>query len=80
MGTTQSYQSGKKFVRPYMQIEPAVEYIQSHFRRKVNIDEVARTVNLSAGSQISRNDQDEPSRLHHEIASQGGLSCSNSKQ
>jgi len=48
MGTTQSYQSGKKFVRPYMQIEPAVEYIQAHFRRKVTIDEVARTVSLSA--------------------------------
>jgi AraC-like DNA-binding protein len=48
MGTTQSYQYGKKFIRPYMQIEPAVEFIQAHFRRKITIEEVAQTVNLSA--------------------------------
>lgn len=30
-----------------MQVEPAVEYIQAHFRGKVTIDEVARQVGLS---------------------------------
>jgi AraC-like DNA-binding protein len=48
MGTTQSYLYGKKFIRPYMQIEPAVEFIQNHFREKITIEEVAKTVNLSA--------------------------------
>jgi transcriptional regulator GlxA family with amidase domain len=48
MGTTQSYQYGKEFLQPYLQIEPAIEYIQKHFRRKITVQTVAETVNLSA--------------------------------
>lgn len=48
MGTTQSYQYGKEFLQPYLQIEPAIDYIQKHFRRKITVQTVAKTVNLSA--------------------------------
>lgn len=48
MGTTQSYQYGKEFIQPYLQIEPAIEFIQRHFREKISVKEVADTVHLSA--------------------------------
>lgn len=48
MGTTQSYQYGKEFLQPYLQIEPAIEYIQKHFRRKITVQTVAERVHLSA--------------------------------
>ena len=48
MGTTQSYQYGKEFIQPYLQIEPAIEYIQSHFRKKITVNHIADTVHLSA--------------------------------
>lgn len=48
MGTTQSYQYGKEFLQPYLQIEPAIEFIQNQFRGKISVQEVADTVQLSA--------------------------------
>ena len=47
MGTTQSYQYGKEFIQPYLQIEPAIEYIQKHFRSKVSVKHVGETVHMS---------------------------------
>lgn len=48
MGTTQSYHYGKEFIQPYLQIEPAIDYIQTNFRKKISVNQVADTVNLSA--------------------------------
>jgi hypothetical protein len=47
MGTTQSYHHGKEFIQPYLKIEPAIIFIQSHFREKISVAQVASTVNLS---------------------------------
>lgn len=47
MGTTQNYQHDKKFIQPYLQIEPAIDFIRKHFRGNISIPEVAGKVNLS---------------------------------
>jgi len=47
MGTTQSYESKKQVLQPYMQIDKAVNYIRDHFRQKVSVEELAALVHLS---------------------------------
>ena len=47
MGTTQNYQLGKQFIAPYLQIEPAINFIRENFREKISIVDIAAKVNLS---------------------------------
>ena len=47
MGTTQSYQDGKEFIAPYLEIEPAIEYIRHHFRTRISIRKVAEHLGVS---------------------------------
>ncbi|TLD71393.1 AraC family transcriptional regulator [Phragmitibacter flavus] len=47
MGTTQSYESKKQILQPFMQIDKAVNYIREHFRKKVSVEELAAMVHLS---------------------------------
>lgn len=47
MGTTQSYEHGKKFIAPYLEIEPAIDFIRQHFRRRITVAEVATQVGIS---------------------------------
>ncbi len=47
MGTVQSYESNKRILQPYFQINRAVEYIKEHFRQPISIKDLAAMVNLS---------------------------------
>ncbi len=47
MGTTQSYEGKKQVLQPYLQIDRAVEWIRSHFRKRITVEELAEMVHLS---------------------------------
>ncbi|HAV65029.1 MAG TPA: AraC family transcriptional regulator [Verrucomicrobiales bacterium] len=47
MGTTQSYESDKRSIQPYLRIEPAIQFIRQHFREKILIMDVAAKAHLS---------------------------------
>lgn len=47
MGTTQNYQYDKRFIQPYLQIEPAIDYIRRNFREMISVKEIAEEVGLS---------------------------------
>ncbi len=47
MGTTQSYESDKRSIQPYLRIEPAIQFIRERFREKISVKEVAAAVHLS---------------------------------
>lgn len=47
MGTTQSYESDKRIIQPYLRIEPAIQFIRKNFREKISVKDVAATVHLS---------------------------------
>jgi len=47
MGTAQNYQYDKKFIQPYLQIEPAIHYIRENFRDSISVQKVADQVQMS---------------------------------
>ena len=47
MGITQSYEGRKQVLQPYLQIDRAVEWIRSHFRERITVEELASMVFLS---------------------------------
>lgn len=47
MGTAQNYQYDRKFIQPYLQIEPAIEYIRQNFKEAISIKDVAAKANIS---------------------------------
>ncbi len=47
MGTAQNYQYDRKFIQPYLQIEPAIHYIREHFRDSISIKDVASMAKMS---------------------------------
>jgi PAS domain S-box-containing protein len=47
MGTVQSYESNKRILQPYFQIDKAVDFIKEHFREQISIRDLAAMVNLS---------------------------------
>lgn len=48
MGTTQSYETKKQVIQPFLQIDKAVNYIRENFRKKVSVEELADMVYLSS--------------------------------
>lgn len=48
MGTTQSYSGRKEMLHPYLQIDRAVEFIRTHFRERLRVEDLADMVHLSA--------------------------------
>ncbi len=48
MGTTHSYETRKALLRPFLNIERAVDYIREHFRDRITVEDLARQVHLSA--------------------------------
>ena len=48
MGTTQNYAGRKQVLQPYLQIDRAVEYIRSHFRERMSVEDLAAMVHLSS--------------------------------
>lgn len=47
MGTAQNYQYDKRFIQPYLQIEPAINYIRENFREMIVMKEVAAKAHMS---------------------------------
>ncbi|MCF6312659.1 MAG: AraC family transcriptional regulator [Verrucomicrobiales bacterium] len=47
MGTAQSYQGRHQAMRPYLQIDSAVQYIREHFREHIFIATLAKMAKLS---------------------------------
>lgn len=46
-GTCQSYEESSQFIRPYLELSKAIEYIKNNYQREINIEELADKVNLS---------------------------------
>lgn len=46
-GTCQSYEQSSNFIRPYLELSKAMDYIKAHYSSKVTIQELASMVNLS---------------------------------
>lgn len=46
-GTCQSYEQSSNFIRPYLELSDAVDFIKENFQSKVTVDELASMVNLS---------------------------------
>jgi AraC-like DNA-binding protein len=46
-GTCQSYEQSSNFIRPYLELSKAVDFIKENFSLKVSISELADMVNLS---------------------------------
>lgn len=47
MGTTHSYEARKALLRPFLNLERAVDYIRDHFRDRISVEDLARQVHLS---------------------------------
>ncbi|MFZ4768086.1 MAG: helix-turn-helix domain-containing protein [Roseimicrobium sp.] len=47
MGTTHSYAGRKQVLQPYLQSDHAVEYIRSHFRERISVEDLAAMAHLS---------------------------------
>ncbi len=47
MGTVQNYEGRREGMRPYLQIDRAVQHIKQHFRENISIPELAKMVRLS---------------------------------
>jgi PAS domain S-box-containing protein len=47
MGTVQSYEARREVLRPYLQLDRAVNYIQENFRRGVSVKELAIVLHIS---------------------------------
>lgn len=47
MGTTHSYEERKALLRPFLNLERAVDYIRAHFRDRVSVEDLAREVHIS---------------------------------
>jgi AraC-like DNA-binding protein len=48
MGTTHSYEARKALLQPYLNLDRAVEYIRTHFRNRISVEDLAAQVHLSA--------------------------------
>ncbi|NQZ59222.1 MAG: AraC family transcriptional regulator, partial [Lentisphaeraceae bacterium] len=46
-GTCQSYEESSNFVRPYLELSTAIDFLKNNFCKKILIDELACMVNLS---------------------------------
>ena len=46
-GTCQSYEESSNYIRPYLELSKAVDYIKESFNTKVTVEELASMVNLS---------------------------------
>lgn len=46
-GTVRSYEGVRESLEPYLELQPAAEYLKRHFREKLNIAELARIVGMS---------------------------------
>ncbi len=47
MGTTHSYEARKALLRPFLNLDRAVDYIRANFREKISVETLAREVYLS---------------------------------
>ena len=47
IGTCQSYEESSHFIRPYLELSKAIEFIKENYNQKVSIDRLAGMVNLS---------------------------------
>lgn len=48
MGTTHSYEARKALLRPFLNLERAVDYIRGHFRERISVEDLAQQVHLSS--------------------------------
>lgn len=47
IGTCQSYEESSHFIRPYLELSKAIEYIKNNYNEKISIEDLAGMVNLS---------------------------------
>jgi AraC-like DNA-binding protein len=47
MGTTHSYEVRKALLRPFLSLERAVEFIRTHFRERISVEDLAQHMHLS---------------------------------
>ena len=47
MGTCQSYEESSHFIRPYLELSKAIDFIKENYNEKISIDDLASMVNLS---------------------------------
>ncbi len=47
MGTTHSYEARKALLQPYLNLDKAVDYIRTHFRNRISVEDLAAEVHLS---------------------------------
>lgn len=48
MGTVQSYEGGRRFLVPFSDIREAVEYIRTHHRERISVEQMAERTGISA--------------------------------
>lgn len=47
MGTVQSYQGQRRVLRPFLQLDRAIDYVREHFRRGVSVKELCQAMHIS---------------------------------